>query len=159
MFPLEGRPHAKGLITPPYELTTTSQTETSPVVISTTSLPNLIVGKSVTQILGGVPLQLTTSAGSGIAPFIWNSTGLPNGIVMNTSGVVSGTPLELGLFYATFSVQDSSIPFSIAEVTLPLLVTTDLLVEIAPGQTDANGNTLVQTGSTLGWAQVNTRCV
>ena len=156
VFPLEGRPHAKGLITPPYELTTTSQTETSPVVISTTSLPNLIVGKSVTQILGGVPPQLTTSAGSGIAPFIWNSTGLPNGIVMNTSGVVSGTPLELGLFYATFSVQDSSIPFSIAEVTLPLLVTTDLLVEIAPGQTDANGNTLVQTGSTLGWAQVNT---
>ena len=52
VFPVEGRPRGKDLIVPPYELTTTSQTEAIPVSITTTTLPTLYVGKSVVQALG-----------------------------------------------------------------------------------------------------------
>jgi hypothetical protein len=155
VFPMEGRPHAKELIQPPYELTTTSQTETVPVAIGTSSLPAFIVGKSVAQAFGGV-ITMATSGTSGIAPFIWSSAGLPDGLTLDGSGVINGTPLELGLFSVTFTVQDSSVPFSIAEVTLQLTVETDLLVEIAANQKDANNFTLPQLGTSLGTAQVNT---
>lgn len=153
VFPIEGRPRSKELIVPPYELTVTSTTETVPVRISTTALPILFVGKSVTQALGG-SFELT--AQNGITPYIWSSVGLPDGLTINASGVLNGTPLELGQFSVTVAVQDSSSPFSIDEITLPLTVETDLLVEIAPNQSDANNTLLAQTGNTLGVARVGT---
>ena len=156
VFPMEGRPHAKELIQPPYELTVTSQTETVPVAILTSTLPTLIVGKSVTEALQGGTLQMQTSGTSGIAPFIWSSSGLPDGLTLNGSGIIGGTPLELGTFQVTFTVQDSSVPFSVAETTLSLIVETDLLVEIAANQKDATGSVLAQLGTSLGVAQVNT---
>jgi hypothetical protein len=155
VFPMEGRPHAKELIQPPYELTATSQTETVPVSVATSTLPTLIVGKSVTEALGGT-FSMSTSGTSGIAPFIWSSSGLPDGLTLNGSGNLLGTPLELGTFQVTFTVQDSSVPFSVAETTLPLTVETDLMVEIAANQTDATGSVLAQLGTSLGVAQVNT---
>ena len=131
MFPVEGRPRGKELIVPPYELTTTADTETVPVRITTTALPTLFVGKSVTQSIGG-PFQM--AADNGITPYVWSSSGLPDGLSMNTSGIINGTPLELGLFNVTFAVQDSSVPFSVDEVTLQMTVETDLKVQIATGQ-------------------------
>jgi hypothetical protein len=151
VFPIEGRPRSKELIVPPYELTVTSQTETVPVKITTTALPTLYVGKSVTQATGG---SFAFTAANGIQPYIWSSVGLPDGLNINASGFLLGTPLELGVFNATIAVQDSSVPFSIDEITLPLTVETDLKVQIAAGQTDANNTPLAQTGSTLGVAQV-----
>src|SRR5271163_4110774 len=153
VFPIEGRPRGKELIVPPYELTVTSTTETVPVSITTTVLPTLYVGKSVTEALGGT---FTFTAANGITPYIWSSVGLPDGLTINASGVLNGTPLELGQFSVTVAVQDSSLPFSIAEQTYDLTIATDLLVEIAPGQVDANNTPLVQTGTTLGVAQVGT---
>jgi Putative Ig domain len=153
VFPVEGRPRMKELIVPPYELTVTSQTETVPVKITTTAFPTLYVGKSVTQATGGT---FALTAANGITPYIWSSVGLPEGLTINASGFLQGTPLELGVFSVTVAVQDSSIPFSIDEITLPLTVETDLKVQIAPGQTDANNTPLAQQGTTLGVAQVGT---
>src|SRR5271154_4936956 len=153
VFPIEGRPRQKDLIVPPYELTVTSATETVPVSITTTDLPTLYVGKSVTEALGG---PFSMSASNGISPYIWSSVGLPTGLTINASGALNGTPLELGMFSVTVAVQDSSVPFSIAEQTYTLTVATDLQVIIAPGQFDANNTPLAQTGTTLGVAQVGT---
>src|SRR5271157_5171674 len=153
VFPIEGRPRGKELIVPPYELTVTSATETIPISITTSALPTLYVGKSVTEALGG-PFQM--SASNGISPYIWSSVGLPTGLTINASGALNGTPLELGMFSVTVAVQDSSVPFSIAETTYNLTIATDLEVIIAPGQVDANNTPLAQTGTTLGVAQVGT---
>lgn len=153
VFPIEGRPRSKELIVPPYELTVTSATEIVPVKITTSALPTLFVGKSVSQALGG-SFQLT--AANGITPYIFSSVGLPDGLTINASGVLNGTPLELGEFFVTIAVQDSSIPFSIDEITLLLTVETDLQVEIAPGQVDANNTPLLQLGTSLGVARVGT---
>ena len=153
VFPIEGRPRSKELIMPPYELAVTSTTESVPVKITTTALPALFVGKSVTEALGG-PFQLL--AQNGVAPYIWGSVGLPSGLTINVSGVLNGTPLELGQFEVTIAVQDSSTPFSIDEVTFLLTVETDLLVELAPNQVDVNHTPLAQKGTSLGAARVGT---
>lgn len=155
VFPIEGRPHSKELVTPPYELTTTTSTESTPVKIQTSVIPDLIVGKTITQALGGT-FQMATKPNTGLGPFLWTATGLPAGVQMSSSGVITGTPLELGTFTTTFAVQDSSIPFSIDEVTLTINVKTDLLVIIANGQTDANNTTLAPLGTTLGVGKVGT---
>src|SRR5271170_744726 len=153
VFPVEGRPRQKDLIVPPYELTVTALTETVPVKITTTAFPTLYVGKSVTQATGGT---FALTAVNGITPYIWSSVGLPEGLTINASGFLQGTPLELGVFQVTIAVQDSSVPFSIDEITLPLTIETDLKVQIAPGQVDANATPLAQQGTTLGVAQVGT---
>lgn len=163
VFPISGRPRSKELVFPPYELTATSSTETIPVNVSTTALPTLFVGKSVVQALGGT-FQMQTSGG--VAPFIWSVDPLPPGVTMNTAGVINGTPLELGLFTASFAVSDSSVPPSIAHSTLTMLVETDMKVQIASGQAytivpqppavTPTVTPLVPTATTLGIAQVGT---
>jgi hypothetical protein len=151
VFPIEGRPRGKELVVPPYQLTVTSATETVPVSITTSALPTLFVGKSVTEAIG---TTFPLTAANGILPYVWSSVGLPAGLTINTSGILNGTPLELGEFNVTVAVQDSSVPFSIAEQTYVLTIATDLEVEIAPGQVDANNTPLAQLGTTLGVAQV-----
>lgn len=156
VFPIEGRPKDKEVILPPYELIfSTDPTESVPVKIGTTVLPNLFVGKSVETSIGGV-LQMQVKANTGIAPFIWSATGFPAGLSMNSSGVINGVPLELGLFTVNFAVSDGSTPPSVDQVSLQLLIETDLLVKIAPAQTDALGVTLTTTGTSLGTARVGT---
>jgi hypothetical protein len=162
VFPISGRPRSKELIVPPYELTATTTTESTPVGISTTSLPTLFVGKSVTQALGGT-FQMQTQGG--VPPFIWSVDPLPPGVTMNTAGVISGTPLELGLFTASFAVTDSSTPPSVAHATLTMLVETDMKVQIAANQNYTIINQppvpptvtpLIPSATTLGVAQVGT---
>lgn len=154
VFPIEGRPHSRELIQPVFELVTGPNTTAVPVKIQTTTLPDLIVGKSINDALGGT-LQMTVKNNTGIPDFLWTATNLPPGVFLGTNGVLSGTPLQLGQFSITFAVQDSGSPFSIDEITLPVTVKTDMKVIIAAAQHDANNTLLVQTGSTLGVAQVN----
>lgn len=130
VFPLPGRPHEKELLTPIYELITGPNTTAVPVKIQTSAIPDLIVGKSINDALGGT-LQMTVKNSTGVPNFIWTAEGLPNGVFLSSNGVISGTPLELGQFNVTFAVQDSGTPFSIDEVTLPVLVKTDMLVKMA----------------------------
>lgn len=151
VFPISGRVRSKELIEPPYELTAANSPTATPVQITTPALPTLYVGKSVVQALG---FPFAMAATGGTAPYIWSSDPFPPGVTMNSSGVVNGTPLELGIFSVTISVQDSSDPFSVAQATFSESVTTDMKVQIATGQVDANSTALSPTGFTLGVAQV-----
>lgn len=149
VFPIEGRPKDKELIVPVYENSFNALTSSIPVTITTTQLPTTIyVGKAMAE------FQMTASGGN--TPYAWYTDGLPAGLKLSINGVLSGTPLALGTYSINFAVQDSSVPFFIAEAAFAITVSTDLLVEIALGQTDAKGNALAQLGTSLGIAQVGT---
>jgi hypothetical protein len=148
VFPIEGRPKIKELIQPVYENSFNSLTSSVPVNITTTQLPTSIyVGKPMAE------FQMQASGGT--TPYAWYTDGLPDGLKLSINGVLSGTPLALGTASINFAVQDSSVPFYIAEAAFPITISTDLLVELALGQTDANGNPLSQLGNSLGIAKID----
>lgn len=157
VFPMEGRPKIKELITPVYENSFNALTSSIPVSITTTQLPATIyVGKAMQE------FQMSASGGN--TPYAWYTDGLPSGLKLSVNGVLSGTPLALGTFSINFAVQDSSVPFFIAEAAFPIVVSTDLLVQIALNQsytvfttpTASTTTPLSPTGTSLGVAQVNT---
>src|SRR5208282_5148724 len=149
VFPIEGRPKNKELIQPVYENSFNALTSSVPVNIVTAQLPTSIyVGKPMAE------FQMQASGGN--TPYAWFTDGLPAGLRLSVNGVLSGTPLALGTNSINFAVQDFSVPFYIAEQSFPITINTDLLVEIALGQTDANGTPLAQLGTSLGVAQVDT---
>ena len=157
VFPIEGRPKVKELIVPVYENSFNSLTSAIPVSITTTQLPTTIyVGKPMAE------FQMQASGGN--QPYAWYTDGLPEGLKLSVNGVLSGTPLGLGNFSINFAVQDSSVPFFIAETAFPIKVSTDLLVQIAPSQsytiftlpTVSHSTPLSPLGTSLGVAQVDT---
>ena len=151
VFPIEGRPKDKELIAPVYENSFNALTSSIPVNITTTQLPtNIYVGKPMAE------FQMQASGGN--TPYAWYTDGLPAGLKLSINGVLSGTPLALGTNSINFAVQDSSVPFFIAEAAFPIVVNTDLLVQIALGQHDSNTPPapLTPLGTSLGVAQVGT---
>lgn len=123
VFPMEGRPKNLELITPVYENTVTSTTSAVPVKISTTTLPNIVVGKPMAE------FQLQATGGN--QPYAWYTDLLPEGVKLSINGVLSGTPAQLGVFSINFAVADASTPAYIAESTLSIVVETDLLISNA----------------------------
>ncbi|GEM_PF-2479389 len=96
---------------------------TAPVV-TTTTLPNGIVGASYSQSL---------AASGGLAPLTWSVTGaLPAGLTLNSStGVISGTPTTAGNSNFTVRVTDANSAFddealSIVVSAAPIVTTTTL---------------------------------
>ena len=86
-----------------------------PPVISTTSLPNGVVGGSYSA---------TVIAAGGTAPYTWSATGLPAGLSINSiSGVISGTPMSAGTSTASVTVRDSSSPQLAAATNLGITIT------------------------------------
>jgi putative Ig domain-containing protein len=89
---------------------------TTPLSITTASLPDGKVGTSYTAMLG---------ATGGTAPYTWSlaaGTTLPSGLLLDSNGAISGTPSQAGL--TTFSVQvlDASTPPQVATVQLSINV-------------------------------------
>jgi hypothetical protein len=121
VFPIAGRPHSKELITPTYILETNALTSSSPVKITTTTLPSdSYIGK---------PMQeFKMQATGGNTSYSWYATGMPPGLKMNVDGTISGTPTQLGSFSVIFAVMDSSSPAYIAETTLTFIIPTDLAI-------------------------------
>lgn len=133
VFPLEGRPHAKELIVPDQVSRVTPQTSSIPVKITTSILPNVIVGKPMPQF----KLQAT----GGIEPYGWANDGtLPDGLFISVDGTLTGTSTQLGTFSVNFSAIDGGSPAYIANITLPLTVQTDLVIN-----TPSIGNATVLT--------------
>ncbi len=121
VFPIEGRPHAKELIIPSQILQVTSATSSIPVNIITTTLPNVIVGKPMSQF----KMQAT----GGVSPYGWFNDGtLPDGLTISSDGTITGTPLKLGTYEINFSAMDSGNPPYIADTTLSMTVATDLVI-------------------------------
>jgi hypothetical protein len=121
VFPLQGRPLSLELLDIPALLETTAKTGQTPVKITTSVLPSIIVGKAMTE--------FKLQASGGVSPYSWYTDGtLPFGLNLSIDGTLSGTPLELGTFNVDFSVADSSVPESIADETFPLIIATDLVI-------------------------------
>jgi uncharacterized repeat protein (TIGR03803 family) len=91
----------------------------NPVQILTTSLPDATVSK---------PYNLGLSATGGATPYTWGYSGaFPAGLVVDsTTGVVTGTPKQFGVYQVTFGVQDSSAPPQITTTTLKLTIDSGL---------------------------------
>ncbi len=72
-----------------------------PLVVSTTSLPNGITGSGYST---------TLTAVGGVTPYGWSvaSGSLPTGLLLSTSGAISGTPTQAGQFSFVAKVTDSS---------------------------------------------------
>ena len=85
--------------------------------ITTTSLPNSIIGQSYNQ---------TIQATGGTSPLAWTQLGsLPAGLSFNTTtGIISGTPTTAGTSTFTVQVADSSTPQQSATKQLSIVVTT-----------------------------------
>ena len=80
--------------------TTPTPTPTA-LAITTTGLPNALVGASYSG-------RLTATGGT--APYIWSivAGNLPSGLSLSSSGVISGTPTAGGTSYFTPQVKDSA---------------------------------------------------
>src|SRR3989304_5033155 len=108
---------------------------TLPLVITTTSLPDGVVGQGYNQSL---------TASGGVAPLTWSVTSgsLPAGLTLNaTAGAILGTPIgPAGPASFTLQVRDSASPaqtrtinFSI-RIADPLVIATTALPDGTAGQ-------------------------
>jgi len=122
IFPLQGRPRTIDLVDPGLYLTAAMSKVGNPVRIGTTVLPNIIVGKPMTDF----PLQVAVN--SGVGPFSWYADNLPFGLKLSTDGTLSGTALSLGTVSCDFAVVDSNVPRCIAHATLNVTVQSDLTI-------------------------------
>jgi hypothetical protein len=88
---------------------------TGPPEVVTTSLPHGTKGQAYTA--------TTLVARGGTAPYTWSHTGtLPYGMVLSSTGVLSGTPKPSGTFTIVFKVRDSSTPLQYASRTIKLVI-------------------------------------
>lgn len=117
--------------------------DAQPITIVTTSAPNGVVGTAYSQ-------TLTATGGSG--GFTWSLTSgtLPTGLLLSTSGVVSGTPTATGTYTFTAQVKDSagttaSQAFTVS-IASPLTITTTSLPDATIGK--AYSATLQASGGT-----------
>ncbi len=77
----------------------TTEAAVTPLSITTTSLPDGIVGS---------PYNTTLIASGGTSPHIWSATGLPAGLNIGSGGVISGSPTAAGTTTVFVTVSDSA---------------------------------------------------
>ncbi|HEY2233538.1 MAG TPA: putative Ig domain-containing protein, partial [Candidatus Angelobacter sp.] len=140
---ISGTPTASGLFSFSVSLTDTSAptpsvafrnlsiTIAQPLLITTTSLADGVVGSSYTQ---------TLSATGGDANFNWtlSSGSLPAGLTLSSSGVISGAPTAAttGTSF-TVQVQDTGTPQQTKTQLLSIRTAAPLVVTTAPTLPDA----------------------
>ncbi len=109
----------------------------SPPVISTTTLPNGIVGTSYSS-------SIVASSGTPPYAFAISTGALPTGLsISGTSGLISGTPTVAGTFAFTILVTDASLQTALANYTIevsvpssgaPLAIFSSNIADVAIGQ-------------------------
>lgn len=80
----------------------------TPPEISAAYLPSGIVG---------IPYNFAVAA-TGSTPITFTATGLPPGIVMSTSGVVTGAPAQAGQFAGTITASNGLLPNAARSYTM-----------------------------------------
>lgn len=106
-------------------LTATATLVAPALTITTGSLPAGLVGKSYTS------TQLATTGGTASYTYALASGSLPGGIVLSTSGKISGTPTGSGTSTFTVKVLDATKPVK-REGTKQLSITIAPMTIIAP---------------------------
>ena len=82
---------------------TTLTIQSTPLVITATSLPNTVTN---------VAYSRTLTAAGGTAPYTWSIAGgsLPPGLTLTGGGIITGTPTTTGTFSFTAQVRDTGNP-------------------------------------------------
>ena len=92
-------------------------TTTTPLVISTQSLPGGTTG---------IPYSASLGASGGTTPYAWSVKNglLPSGLSLNSAtGAITGTPTAVGTFNFTVQVADSGSPQQTASQSLTVAIT------------------------------------
>jgi hypothetical protein len=112
----------------------------SPLMITTTSLPNGIVGTYYSA-----PLEAT----GGVKPYSWSIIGsLPGGLNLNSStGVISGTPTTPGVFNFTAQVTDVQPTTDTQPLSITIIENKPALPDLVVSSLSAQGS--VKAGSTI----------
>jgi hypothetical protein len=87
-----------------------------PLTITTTTLPNGVVGTAYSA---------TMNATGGVTPYTWSapSSNLPAGLSISSSGTITGTPTTMGTSTFTIEVADSENPAVTATASLSITIT------------------------------------
>jgi hypothetical protein len=85
----------------------------------------VILTESIPEYDEGTPIDFALSAAGGDAPYGWFiiAGAPPAGVDLTSSGVLRGTPTEVGPFPMTFRVVDTASPPDFAEAELTLTIT------------------------------------
>jgi hypothetical protein len=94
----------------------------TPLILRTATLPKAYVRQ---------PYQARLEADGGITPLKWQVSdgSLPPGIILQTDGVLSGSPTETGEFRFTATVTDSGKPAYQRQQQLSLVVVAPLMLQ------------------------------
>jgi uncharacterized protein (TIGR03437 family) len=88
-------------------------TRTTNTILSGTVVPPplSVSCPPVGTLVQGRLYSLQCTGSGGVMPLSWSATGLPKGLSINpVTGLISGTPTDIGLFSATVTLTDSSMP-------------------------------------------------
>ena len=109
--------HSQDSAVPPEQLDTTLTVNVvpAPPQIKTTTLPRAIVGRAYSASLGAV---------QGTPPYNWSiSTGsLPAGLMLDSQGLIHGTPTGAGISQFAVHLADSGTPVQTADANLSINV-------------------------------------
>jgi hypothetical protein len=118
--------------------------QAQPTII-TTSLPNGTIGE---------PYSARVSATGGLPPYTWSAAGLPPGLsIALLSGVISGTPTDVGAFSPTVTVRDALLRTSNRQFSLPIVSPLTITTAALPSGTvgTSYSQTLTASGGTPGY--------
>ena len=98
-----------------------SITVTSVLTITTTTLPNGVVGTAYSN-------SLSAAGGTGTVTFSVTAGSLPAGVSLSTAGAFSGTPAAAGTFTFTVTATDSGSPVQTATQQLSITINPKLTI-------------------------------
>lgn len=103
-----------------------SQSASKSISMIVTAAPPTPLAVSTTSIAGGtvgVNFSATLKASGGTLPYSWivSAGNLPPGLVLQTSGAISGSPSTSGVFSFTAKVSDSAATSATAQLSINIL--------------------------------------
>ncbi len=129
---ISGSPRAAGAFTIRIDLTDANSTKVDIDLGITIAAPLSITTASVLATgSAGRPYTQSFTAAGGAPPYVWSISGsLPTGLTLSSSGSLTGTPSQVGVFQITIGVSDSKG----ANATAPysLTIVSGLAIATAP---------------------------
>ena len=149
-MPAQSVTSALGLIVAPAPAlpTTPTQPPTPAPPSSVVPIPLVINSSAVSSGIVGSPYSSLLQASGGTAPYIWSISGgsLPSGLILATSGLISGIPTANGAATFTASVSDSAVPAQTKSMSLSLIVAaTNLTISSSSTLPEGTVNSIYST--------------